>query len=138
MINRVVLIGRLTKNPGLRHTPNGVAVATFTLAVDRPDTKKDSERQTDFIRIVTWRGLAESCANYLTKGRLAGVDGRLQVRSFEANDGNRVTLTEVVAENVRFLESKGGNKREDNTDAYNDPFGGTSEALDISDDELPF
>lgn len=81
MLNRIVLIGRLTRDPELRYTPNGVAVATFTLAVDRQFTNSQGERETDFINIVTWRGLAENCANYLKKGRLAAADGRLQIRN---------------------------------------------------------
>ncbi|AQS55686.1 single-stranded DNA-binding protein [Novibacillus thermophilus] len=138
MINRIVIVGRLTKDPELRYTPNGVATTTFTLAVERPFTNRDGNREADFIRIVTWRNLAEACANYLKKGRLAGVDGRLQIRSFDGNDGNRVTLSEVVADNVRFLEPKDGNKKSNTSDEYNDPFGGQTESLDISDDELPF
>lgn len=81
MLNRIVLIGRLTRDPELRYTPNGVAVTTFTLAVDRQFTNSQGERETDFINIVTWRGLAENCANYLKKGRLAAADGRLQIRN---------------------------------------------------------
>jgi len=139
MINRIVLIGRLTADPELRHVGNGVATASFTLAVDRPFTKKNGEKETDFIRIVTWRGLAENCANYLKKGRLAGVDGRLQIRSFDNKDGQRVTVSEVVADNVRFLESsKGKNdtKKPDANDIYGDPFEG--ETIDISEESLPF
>src|SRR5699024_5806560 len=114
-------------------------VTNFTLSVDRPFMNKSGEREADFIRIVVWRGAAEACAKYLKKGRLAGVDGHLQIRSFDADDGNRVTLAEVVAENVRFLEPKGGRQKDTAADTYNaDPFAGTSEPLDISDDELPF
>lgn len=100
MLNRVVLIGRLTKDPELRYTPSGVAVATFTLAVDRNFKNSNGERDTDFIPCVVYRQLAELCANYLSKGRLASVDGRLQVRSFEGQDGQRRWVTEVIAENV--------------------------------------
>jgi len=119
MLNRVILIGRLTKDPELRYTPSGVAVAQFTLAVDRPFSREQGEREADFIPIVTWRQLAETCANYLRKGRLAAVEGRMQVRNYENNEGRRVYVTEVVADNVRFLESPnrdnsgGGQGRDD-------------------------
>ncbi|HZG57293.1 single-stranded DNA-binding protein [Paenibacillus sp.] len=104
MLNRVILIGRLTKDPELRYTPAGVAVAQFTLAVDRPFSSQGGEREADFIPVVVWRQLAETCANYLRKGRLAAVEGRMQVRNYENNEGKRVYVTEVVADNVRFLE----------------------------------
>lgn len=104
MLNRVILIGRLTRDPELRYTPTGVAVAQFTLAVDRPFSNQQGERETDFIPIVTWRQLAETCAQYLRKGRLAAVEGRLQVRSYDNAEGRKVYVTEVVADNVRFLE----------------------------------
>jgi single-strand DNA-binding protein len=104
MLNRVILIGRLTQDPELRYTPNGVAVATFTLAVDRPRPNQMGERETDFINIVVWQKLGELCAQYLRKGRLAAVDGRLQIRSYENNQGQKVRVAEVVAENVRFLD----------------------------------
>ena len=106
MINRVVLVGRLTKDPDLRYTPNGVAVCSFTLAVNRPFTNQQGERDADFINCVAWRKQAENVANYLKKGSLAGIDGRIQTRSYEAQDGRRVYVTEVVAENVQFLEPK--------------------------------
>ena len=83
MLNRVILIGRLTRDPEMRFTPNGVPVTTFTLAVDRTFTNKQGERETDFIDIVAWRQLGELCANYLHKGRLAAVEGRLEIQSFE-------------------------------------------------------
>lgn len=103
MLNRVVLIGRLTKDPELRYTPNGVATTSFTLAVERPFKTKDGEKETDFIPIVTWRQTAEACANYLKKGRLCAVEGRMQVRHYE-KEGSRIYVTEIVADNVRFLE----------------------------------
>lgn len=122
MINSVVLIGRLTKDPELRYTANGTAVCSFTLAVDRP-TK---EKETDFIPIVCWRQLAETCANYLRKGRLAAVEGRMQVRNYENNESKRVYVTEVLAANVRFLDRAESNDTE------------ATESTDISDDDLPF
>ncbi|WP_219834665.1 single-stranded DNA-binding protein [Paenibacillus sp. R14(2021)] len=109
MLNRVILIGRLTKDPEMRYTPAGVAVTQFTLAVDRPFSSggqgEQREREADFIPIVTWRQLAETCANYLRKGRLTAVEGRMQVRNYENNEGKRVYVTEIIADNVRFLES---------------------------------
>jgi single-strand DNA-binding protein len=108
MMNRVVLVGRLTKDPELRYTPNGVAVATFTLAVNRTFTNQQGEREADFINCVIWRRPAENVANFLKKGSLAGVDGRLQTRSYEGQDGKRVYVTEVMAESVQFLEPRSG------------------------------
>jgi single-strand DNA-binding protein len=117
MLNRVILIGRLTRDPEMRYTPSGVAVTQFTLAVDRSFTSGQGEREADFIPIVTWRQLAETCANYLRKGRLTAVEGRMQVRNYENNEGKRVYVTEVIADNVRFLESGnregGGGAREE-------------------------
>src|SRR5690606_24724855 len=106
-----ILIGRLTRDPELRYTPSGVAVAQFTLAVDRPFTNQSGEREADFINIATWRGLAENCANYLRKGRLTAVEGRIQIRNYENNEGRKVYVTEVVADNVRFLESTRRNEQ---------------------------
>ena len=106
MMNRVVLVGRLTKDPELRYTPNGVAVATFSLACDRPFSNQQGERETDFVNCVVWRKAAENVANFLKKGRLAGVDGRIQTRNYEGQDGKRVYVTEVLAESVQFLEPK--------------------------------
>lgn len=106
MMNRVVLVGRLTKDPELRYTPNGVAVATFTLAVNRAFTNQQGDREADFINCVVWRKPAENVANFLKKGSLAGVDGRIQTRNYEGQDGKRVYVTEVQAESVQFLEPK--------------------------------
>lgn len=112
-MNRVILVGRLTKDPELRYTPSGVAVATFTLAVNRTFTNQQGEREADFINCVIWRRPAENVANFLKKGSLAGVDGKLQTRSYDGQDGKRVYVTEVVAENVQFLEPRsGGNQGE--------------------------
>lgn len=104
-MNNVSLIGRLTKDPELRYTPSGVAVARFTLAVNR-QYKKEGEQQADFINIVTWRKTAENTANFLRKGSLAGVVGRIQTGSYDGQDGKKVFTVEVVAENVQFLEPK--------------------------------
>ncbi|WP_077616866.1 single-stranded DNA-binding protein [Caenibacillus caldisaponilyticus] len=147
MINRVILIGRLTKDPDLRYTPNGNAVATFTLAVNRPFTNQEGEREADFIQVIAWRKLGENAANYLSKGRLAGVDGRLQTRNYE-KDGRRVYVTEVVAESVQFLDPKGArsdqparNELSENDDPFagdGDPFADDGKPIDIADDDLPF
>ncbi|HHW4603775.1 TPA: single-stranded DNA-binding protein, partial [Listeria monocytogenes] len=109
MMNRVVLVGRLTKDPDLRYTPAGAAVATFTLAVNRPFKNTQGEQEADFINCVVWRKPAENVANFLKKGSMAGVDGRVQTRNYEDKDGKRVFVTEVVAESVQFLEPKNNN-----------------------------
>jgi len=113
MLNRVVLIGRLTKEPDLRYTTSGIAVARFTLAVDRGFKNQDGEKQADFIPITVWRGQAENCAKYLAKGRLVAVSGRIQTGSYD-KDGQRHYTTEVVADEVRFLEW--GDKQEQGQD----------------------
>jgi len=139
MINRVVLVGRLTKEPELRYTPSGVPVATFTLAVNRTFTNQQGEREADFINIVVWRKPAENVANYLKKGSLAGIDGRLQTRSYE-QEGRRVFVVEVVAESVQFLDSKNSQSSNQSTQQNSDvdPFVNNGMPVDISDDDLPF
>jgi single-strand DNA-binding protein len=153
MMNRVVLVGRLTKDPELRYTPSGVAVATFTIAVNRTFTNQAGEREVDFLNCVIWRRPAENVANFLKKGSLAGVDGRVQSRSYEGQDGKRVYVTEVVAESVQFLEPRGNNES-GNQGNYNsqdsgknanrtsqndkDPFANEGQPLYISDEDLPF
>lgn len=106
MINRSVLVGRLTKDVELRYTNSNIAVATFTMAVDRGFKNAQGEKETDFIPIVVWKKSAENVAKYLNKGSLVGVDGRIQTRNYEAADGTRRYITEVVADNVRFLDTK--------------------------------
>ena len=106
MLNRVILIGRLTKDPELKYTPNGVAVANFTLAVDRFRTNAQGEKEVDFIPIVVWQKQAENAANYLAKGSLCAIDGRMQTRTYEDKDKQKRWITEVVAESVRFLSKK--------------------------------
>ncbi|WP_421073018.1 single-stranded DNA-binding protein [Listeria monocytogenes] len=160
MMNRVVLVGRLTKDPELRYTPAGVAVATFTLAVNRPFKNGQGEREADFINCVVWRKPAENVANFLKKGSLTGVDGRVQTRNYEGNDGKRVYVTEIVAESVQFLEPKqnavegstpNNNQNEASYSNNNkngsyrasssqnsDSFANEGKPIDISDDDLPF
>ena len=106
MLNRIVIIGRLTRDPEMRQTPSGTAVCAFTLAVDRSFKSAAGERETDFIPVVAWRQLGETCGRYLAKGKLAAVDGRLQIRTYQAQDGSKRTAAEVVADNVRFLSPK--------------------------------
>ncbi|GIO83515.1 single-stranded DNA-binding protein [Paenibacillus faecis] len=133
MLNRTILIGRTTSDGELKYTPSGVAVYTVTLAVDRPFKNGDGGKETDFIPVIAWRQLAETCANYLRKGRLAAVEGRIQVRSWDADNGKRY-VTEVVADNVRFLES---NKSE-SKNKQSDPFHDDGKPIDIPDSEFPF
>lgn len=109
MINRVVLVGRLTKDPELKYTQTGVAVTRFTLAVNRTFSNQQGEREADFINCVAWRRQAENTANFLRKGSLAGVEGRIQTSSFDGQDGKRVFMTEVVADSVQFLEPRSAN-----------------------------
>lgn len=156
MINNVVLVGRLTKDPDMKYTSNGTAVATFTLAVNRNFTSADGTREADFINCVIWRKPAETLANYAKKGVLIGVTGRIQTRSYDNQQGQKVYVTEVIADNFQLLESKkadssqntqgsGASNNQTNNDTRNrqnvnsataDPFGNTS--IDISDDDLPF
>jgi len=104
MLNSVILIGRLVRDPDMRYTANGKGVCGFTLAVDRPFTNQDGEREADFLDVVTWGKLAETCANHLSKGRLVAVSGRIQARTWQDQKGNRRKAVEVVAEQVRFLD----------------------------------
>src|SRR5690606_22585578 len=106
MINRVVLVGRLTRDPDLRYTPNGNAVVNFTLAVNRTFKNSNGEQEADFINCQAWRTTAENVAQYLRKGSLAGIEGRIQTRSYENDEGRRVYVTEVIADSVQFLEPK--------------------------------
>lgn len=105
MLNTIMLIGRLTRDPELRYTPSGTAVCNFSLAVNRRFTNQAGERETDFIDVVVWRQQAERVAQHLSKGRLVAVQGRLQIRSYEDRDGNRRKAAEVVADDVEFLDS---------------------------------
>ncbi len=135
-MNNVILIGHLARDPELRYTPGeGVAVANFTLAVNRPFLNQKGEKEADFIRIVTWRKLAESCASNLTKGRQVAVEGRLQIRSYDDREGIRRMTAEVVARSVHFL----GSRREqpvDTQNGYGDSF--MEEDSEIKEDDVPF
>ncbi|WP_145464027.1 single-stranded DNA-binding protein [Staphylococcus hominis] len=142
MINRVILVGRLTKDPEYRQTPSGVSVATFTLAVNKTFTNSQGEREADFINIVVFRKQAENVSKYLSKGSLAGVDGRIQSRNYENNEGRRVFVTEVVADSVQFMDNKGSNQQNNQPQqqgqapAGNNPFANNNVNDDIED--LPF
>ena len=147
MLNRVVLVGRLVADPELRYTSSGVAVANFRLAVNRPFTSESGEREADFINCVIWRKPAENLANYQRKGNLIGIDGRIQTRSYEGQDGKRVYITEIVAESVQFLEfnkNEGESTRSNQnantgqTKANDNPFENQGEPMDIKDHDLPF
>lgn len=136
MLNRIILIGRLTRDPELRYTPSGVPVASFSVAVDRPFTNQQGERETDFIDVVVWRKLADLCGQYLAKGRLVALEGRLQIRSYETQEGQRRKVAEVVADNVKFLD-KGKDDRSHEAAAAGG--GGNGDDLEnISLDDLPF
>ncbi|EME3531464.1 single-stranded DNA-binding protein [Enterococcus faecium] len=157
MINNVTLVGRLTKDPDLRYTASGTAVATFTLAVNRNFTNQNGNREADFINCVIWRKPAETMATLAKKGSLIGVVGRIQTRTYDNQQGQRVYVTEVVADNFQLLESKAATESRAHADQSStspsttnfeqrdtatpnnnglNPFGGQS--IDISDDDLPF
>ncbi|GMA48201.1 single-stranded DNA-binding protein [Tetragenococcus muriaticus] len=167
MINNVVLVGRLTKDPDLRYTANGVAVATFTLAVNRTFTNQNGEREADFVNCVIWRKAAENLANLGRKGALIGATGRIQTRNYENQQGQRVFVTEVVADNFQLLEPRsvteqrrssdndsGSGNQPNFGDNYNQNQASQSSetsnfdrdntdpfggsSIDISDDDLPF
>lgn len=160
-MNKVFLIGRLTRDPELRYTGNNTAVASFSIAVNRNFTNQAGEREADFINIVVWRKQAENVKNYLTQGSQVAIDGRIQVRNYETEDGQKRYVTEVVADNVEFLGSKNsGNNGSVNapsesskeptpydfatssepkkTDVDSNPFADFGSSIEISDDELPF
>ncbi len=161
-MNKVFLIGRLTRDPELRYTGSNTAVASFSLAVNRNFTNANGEREADFINIVVWRKQAENVKNYLTQGSQVAIDGRIQTRSYDDQNGQRRYVTEVVADNVEFLGSKGSsnnangnmsqqsneagptpydfgtNEAPKTTDVDSNPFADFGSSIEISDDELPF
>ena len=150
-MNAVILIGRLTEDPELRYTASGTPVGSFTLAVDRQRTNQAGQRETDFIKIVTWQKSAENCAQYLRKGKLAAVEGRLQIRQYENKEGQKVRVAEIVANNVQFLSPKDSNTTAAPTASsarpsqaspsqyQDDPFANDDNSMmDIVDDDLPF
>lgn len=146
MLNVAVLTGRLVADPELRHTPNDVAVTSFTIAVNRKYSRNAEERQTDFIDIVAWRNTAEFVCKYFKKGQLISVEGSIQTRSYQDKDGNKRKAFEVVANNVHFVESKkdSSNENSDFIEKPNESFAEYSNGNDSdfqtieSDDDLPF
>jgi len=141
-MNRTVLVGRLVRDVDLRYTPNGVAVANFAIAVNRPfKNKETNETEADFINCVIWRKPAENLANYMKKGSQIGVDGRLQSRTYQDKDEKTVYVTEVVADSVQFLEPRDSNKSgggQDQPQSNDNPFKNDAEPISISSDDLPF
>ena len=146
-MNKIMLIGRLTKDPELRYTQSGTAVASFTLAVDRRFPNQNGEREADFINCVAWNNSAEFLANYFHKGKQIALEGRLQVRSYEGNDGQRRWVTEVVAEQIEFVGSKndstnvsGGNRQDyqNNNNASAGSNLGLGEEIVFDDSDLRF
>ncbi|WP_423983897.1 single-stranded DNA-binding protein [Granulicatella adiacens] len=156
MINNVVVTGRLTRAVDLRYTSNGTAFASFTLAVDRPFRNQNNEKETDFINCVMWRKSAENLANYTNKGSLIGVEGRIQTRNYDNGQGQRVYVTEVLAERFTFLESAktadndvydngrvniremNKNQNSNGNFANSDPFTSNGDVFSVNDDDLPF
>ena len=141
MLNRIVIMGRLTANPELRRTGSGVAVASFTLAVDRDFSGKDSgEKETDFIDCVAWRNTGEFVAKHFTKGRMAVAAGRLQIRSWTDKDGNKRRTAEVVADNVYFADSKRDSESAQAPANYGGYAAPTQDYAPMTDDDsqLPF
>lgn len=139
-INRFIGVGRLVRDVDLRYTPQGTAVANFTIAINRPFKNKETDKQeADFINCVIWRKPAENLANYMSKGSQIGVDGRLQSRSYDDKDGKKVFVTEVVADSVQFLETKkSNNSGAIQNNQPDEPFKNDGEPIDISDEDLPF
>lgn len=146
MLNNVVLVGRMTRDAELRYTPSNVAVATFTLAVNRTFKNESGEREADFINCVMWRQQAENLTNWAKKGTLIGITGRIQTRSYDNQQGQRVYVTEVVAEQFQLLESRNSQGQQGNqgqraqAQQQTPDFSRNANAnpLDISDDDLPF
>ena len=148
-MNKVFLIGRLTRDPDLRYTPSNIATVTFSIAVNRPFTNQNGVREADFINIIAWRKQAENVKKYITKGSLVAVEGRIQTRNYDDKDGKKVYVTEVVADNVQFLEPKGQRSMESNnnyepsdnvqtTDVGEDPYIDFGQTVELSDDDIAF
>lgn len=143
MLNNVVLVGRMTKDAELRYTPQNQAVATFTLAVNRNFKNANGEREADFINCVIWRQQAENLANWAKKGVLIGITGRIQTRSYENQQGQRVYVTEIIADNFQLLESRNQSQDKAQTNSNEVPDfsrdnNSSGNPMDISDDDLPF
>ena len=151
-MNKVVLIGRLTRDPELRYTSSNVPAASFSLAVNRPFQNQNGVREADFINIVMWRKQAETAKKYLSKGSLIAIEGRIQTRNYDGTDGKKVYVTEVVADNFEFLESKGQRANTDNgynpdiefnqsmptTNVSDEPYIDFGDTIELSDDDIAF
>ncbi len=140
-MNKVVLIGRLTKDPDVKYFQGNTAVANFTLAVDRTFKNKDGEKEADFIPVVVWRKQAELCEKYLSKGSMVAIVGRIQTRSYDANDGSRRYVTEVVADEIQFLNSFSSNRQDTPYKSASQPdeqFGIPMDGFEEIDLDLPF
>ncbi len=147
-MNKAIIIGRLVRDPEMRTTANGTNSTTFTVAVSRTYTNQNGERDTDFINCVAWRKQAENIAKYCTKGSQVAVEGRIQTRSYDAQDGTKRYVTEIIADNVTFLGGRGSNVSDNEnfvgesniatTDISEDPFKDFGEEVALSDDDLPF
>ena len=137
-MNKIILLGRLAKDPEVRVTPTDRTVCTFTLAVDRPFTAKNGQREADFINIVTWNKTAELCGNSLTKGQRLLVEGRLQIRSYDGKDGNRHYMTEVIADRVEFIERKEKTSQNGNLKGQEGFSGMGQDVTSQFDEEVPF
>lgn len=133
-MNKAILIGNLTKDPEARATSSGVSVCSFTVAVQRRFANQQGEREADFIPVVAWRGLADNCIRYLHKGSKVAVCGTIQTRSYDAQDGTRRYVTEIVADEVQFLDTKGSSPAQ--SPQFNDEIPGFTVVED--DDDLPF
>ena len=145
MINRTVLVGRLTKDPELKYTPSGVPMARFTLAVNRPFSNQQGEKEADFINCIAWRKQAENLSNFMKKGNMVGIEGRIQTGSFEGQDGKRVFTTDVIADSIQFLEARGGGNGSQNTQGQQNytrtdeaPFANSKGPIEVDSDDLPF
>lgn len=142
-MNKVILVGRLTKDPDLRYTQNGEAVANFTVAVNRPFRNKNGEQEADFINCVTWRKQAENLAQYTGKGSMIAIEGRIQTRSYEGKDGKMVYVTEVLAENIQYLDNKKSGKAQQpkqqrRIDNMNKNLQQNAQEIDVEESDLPF
>lgn len=139
MINRVVMIGRLTRDVELKMTTSGIPVCSFTVAIDNPVGKNAQEKTTSFINCVAWQVTAKLMATYLRKGSLVGVEGRLQSRSYETKDGRKATVTEVVCENIQFLDPKDSNPGSRNSGfSMEEDTSPSEDSLSFSEEDLPF
>lgn len=138
MINNVTLVGRLTRDPELRYTPSNIAITTFNMAVNRNFKNQAGDREADFINCMIWRQQAENLASWAKKGALIGITGRIQTRSYDNQQGQRVYVTEVVADTFQLLEKRDNSANQSNIEDQMPASFRATNPLDISDDDLPF